>query len=53
MNENDLIQYELNETRATGNSRFESRKSPPLRAKIPENSRYLIPPYTHFLLTQI
>ena len=29
--------------RATGSSRFESRKSPPLlRAKIPENSRYLM-----------
>ena len=30
-------------SRATGNSRFESGKFPPLRAKIPENSSYLIP----------
>ena len=25
--------------------------SPPLRAKIPENSRYLIPPYIHLSLS--
>jgi len=35
--------------RATGN--FESRKFSPLRAKIPENFRYLIAPYTQYTLS--
>ena len=32
--------------KATGNSRFESQKSPPLSVKIPENSRYENTAYT-------